>query len=150
MKNNPNDAKQSFTLLALVSVIAIGLGAYLGVTLGMAVQPSVTVLSAAGILLWALAWGVFLRMCMQLRRGGSAFTPATEKTLLIIRRCMIALAALTILAAAISLDRPGTAAAFIGMGLLPGVFLSAALAAGVLRGLLTRAMAIEEEQEGVV
>ncbi len=150
MKKNMTDVKHVFTLLTAVSVIAIGLGAYLGVTLGMAVQASVTLLSAAGILLWSIAWGAFLRMCLRLRREASAFTPATERTLNIIRWCMAALAAVTILAAAIGLDRPFTAAPVIGMVLLPGVFLSAALAASILRGLLTRAMAIEKEQEGVV
>ena len=150
MKKNHSDVKQVFTLLIVVSVLAIAVGAYLGVALGMQVQASVTLLSAAGIILWSLAWGAFALLCLRLRKGESAFTPATGKTLRIILWCMVGLAAVTVLSAFIGLDRTNTAAPAVGLVLLPGVFLSAAVAASVLRGLLLRAMSIEKEQEGTV
>ena len=51
MKKLLSDVKTVFILLMLVSAFAIVAGVYLGVALGMQVQASVTVLSAAGILL---------------------------------------------------------------------------------------------------
>lgn len=148
-----SETKHLFTLLVIVSVIAILLGAYLGVTLGMQVQASVTVLSAVGILLWATAWGIFIRMCLRLRRGESAFCAATGRTLRIIGGCMAGLAAVSFLCALIDLMTfGGRVRAFlvIDLVLLPGVFLAFGVAARILRDLLTHAMALEAEQEGMV
>ena len=153
MKKLFSDVKVIFTLLLLVSILAIVAGVYLGVALGMQVQASVTVLSAAGILLWAEAWGTFLVLCLRLRKGESAFTPATGKALTVIGWCMVGLAGVTFACAVIT--------AALGRGrdpllllveavLLPGFFLSVAAAAKVLQGLLAHAMSIEKEQEGVV
>ena len=153
MKKLFSDVKVIFTLLMLVSILAIVAGVYLGVALGMQVQASVTVLSAAGILLWAEAWGTFLVLCLRLRKGESAFTPATGKALTVIGWCMVGLAGVTFACAVIT--------AALGRGrdplllvveavLLPGFFLAVAAAAKVLQGLLAHAMSIEKEQEGVV
>lgn len=147
------ETKHLFTLLMIASVIAILAGAYLGVTLGMQVQASVTVLSAGGILLWTAAWGAFLRMCLRLRRGESAFSAATERTLRIIGGCMMGLAAVSFLCALIDLMTfGGRARAFlvIDLALLPGIFLAVGVATRILRGLLTHAMALEAEQEGMI
>ena len=145
--------KNLFTLLVIASVVAIVVGTYLGVALGMQVQASVTVLSAAGMLLWAEAWSTFLVLCLRLRKGESAFTPATGKALTVIGWCMVGLAGVTFACAVIT--------AALGRGrdplllvveavLLPGFFLAVAAAAKVLQGLLAHAMSIEKEQEGVV
>ena len=153
MKKLFSDVKVIFTLLMLISILAIVAGVYLGVALGMQVQASVTVLSAAGMLLWAEAWSTFLVLCLRLRKGESAFTPATGKALTVIVWCMVGLAGVTFACAVIT--------AALGRGrdplllvveavLLPGFFLSVAAAAKVLQGLLAHAMSIEKEQEGVV
>lgn len=150
MKKLFADPKALFTLLMIASVVAIAAGTCLGVTLGMAVQASVTLLSAAGILLWAEAWGEFLVMCHRLRKGESAFTPATGRTLHVIGWCMVGLALVTVASALIGGTRANTSHWLIEFIVLPGVFLGVALAAKILRGLLTHAIALEEEQEGVV
>ena len=153
MKKLFSDVKVIFTLLMSISILAIVAGVYLGVALGMQVQASVTVLSAAGILLWAEAWGTFLVLCLRLRKGESAFTPATGKALTVIGWCMVGLAGVTFACAVIT--------AALGRGrdplllvvdavLLPGFCLAVAAAAKVLQGLLAHAMSIEKEQEGVV
>ncbi|MBQ7137807.1 MAG: DUF2975 domain-containing protein [Clostridia bacterium] len=153
MKKLFSDVKVIFTLLMLISILAIVAGVYLGVALGMQVQASVTVLSAAGILLWTEAWGTFLVLCLRLRKGESAFTPATGKSLTIIGWCMVGLAAVSFAAALIN--------GALGKGrdpllllvetvLLPGFFLAVGVVAKVLQGLLAHAMSIEKEQEGVV
>lgn len=152
MKNWFSDLTHLFTLLIIASVIAIAAGAYLGVTLGMQVQASVTVLSAAGIMIWTMAWGAFLAMCLRLRRGESAFTPATERTLRIIGWCMVGLAAVTLLSAIIAgvLGRIHPGVLVVTGGTLLVIFLAVGVAAKILRGLLAHAMALEAEQEGVV
>ena len=94
--------KNLFTLLVIASVVAIIAGTYLGVALGMQVQASVTVLSAAGMLLWAEAWSTFLVLCLRLRKGESAFTPATGKALTVIVWCMVGLAGVTFACAVIT------------------------------------------------
>ena len=153
MRTRSCEQKILFTLLMAASVIAIAAGVYLGVTLGMQIQASVTVLSAVGILLWTVSWGGFLLLCLRLCRGESAFTPAAGKTLSVIGRCMAGLAAVAFICAVITaaLDR-GRSPDFllIETVLLPGFFLAAAAAAKILLGLLIHAMAIEKEQEGVV
>ena len=142
--------KNLFTLLVIASVVAIGVGTYLGVALGMQVQASVTLLSAGGILIWALAWGEFMALCLRLRRGESAFTASTGRTLRIIGWCMLALAAIIILSAMIGGTRENTAYWAIEFILLPGIFLAVYVVSKILRGLLQHAMALEAEQEGVV
>ena len=101
--------KNLFTLLVIASVVAIVVGTYLGVALGMQVQASVTLLSAFGILVWAEAWGEFLALCLRLRRGESAFTASTGRSLRIIGWCMIVLAGITVLSAFIGGARVNTA-----------------------------------------
>ena len=139
-----------FAVLTGTSLVAIAVGTYLGVTLGMAESGIVNLMAAAGILLWAEAWGEFLAMCIRLRRGESAFTPATGRTLRIISRCMAGLAIVTLLAALLDGVRTPNTLYIIQTILLPGFFLAAGLAAKILCGLLEHAMALEEEQEGVV
>lgn len=150
MKNWFSEPKHLFTLLVIASVIAIAVGTYLGVALGMQVQASVTRLSTFGILVWAEAWGEFLALCLRLRRGESAFTAATGRTLQRIGWCMVALAAITLLSAAIGGTRANTAYWLIEFILLPGLFLAVYVVSKILRGLLVHAISLEEEQEGVV
>lgn len=153
MKKLFSDVKVIFTLLLIVSILAIAAGVYLGVALGMQVQAPVTVLSAAGILMWTEAWGTFLAMCLRLRKGESAFTAATGKALSIIGWCMVGLAAVTFAAALINgaLGRGrDPLLLLIEAVLLPGFFLAVGVVAKVLQGLLAHAMSIETEQEGVV
>lgn len=149
MKNRFSEPKLLFTLLAAASVISIAAGTYLGVALGMAGNAAVSAMAIPGMLLWALAWGEFLAMCLRLRRDESAFTAANSRTLRIIGGCLVGLAIVTELAAWAG----GTRAAvyqLIEKVLLPGFFLAVALAAHVLCRLLNHAMALEAEQEGVV
>lgn len=148
MKNRTREQKLLFTLLMAASVLAIALGAFLGLSLPIQAEMNLA-LPVLGLLLWAAAWGAFLRMCLHLRRGESAFTPSTGKALAVIERCLTALAAVTFLCAYFGSTRT---LEFLLMEalLLPGVFLAAALAARILRSLLTHAKAIEQEQEGVV
>nr|MBR4281577.1 hypothetical protein [Clostridia bacterium] len=153
MKKRNREQKLLFTLLMAAAVVAIAAGVYLGVILGMQIQASVTLLATVGILLWTVAWGSFLLLCLRLCRGESAFTPATGKTLSVISRCMAGLAAVSficaVIAAALGRSR-SVSFLVIEAVLLPGFFLAAAAAAKILRGLLVHAMAIEKEQEGVV
>ena len=142
--------KNLFTLLVIASVVAIVVGTYLGVALGMQVQASVTLLSAFGILVWAEAWGEFLALCLRLRRGESAFTASTGRSLRIIGWCMLGLAAITVLSAFIGGARVNTALWLIEFILLPGLFLAVYVVTKILRGLLTHAISLEAEQEGVV
>ncbi len=139
-----------FTLLVIVSVLAIAAGTYLAVTLGMTEPDFIGLVSAGGLLLWAWAWGEFLAMCIRLRGGESAFTAATGRALRIIGRCMVGLAAAALLCALFDGVRTPNTMYIIETVLLPGFFLAVALAARLLRGLLEHAMALEEEQEGVV
>lgn len=149
MKNRFSEPKLLFTLLAAASVFAIAAGTYLGIALGMAGSTIVSALAIPGLLLWALAWGDFLAMCLRLRRDESAFTPANSRTLRVIGGCLVGLAIVTELAAWAG----GTRAVgyqVIEKVLLPGFFLAVALAAHVLRRLLCHAMSLESEQEGIV
>ncbi len=160
MKRFASDPKPIFTYLLAASVIAIGAGLYLGLTLGMAEISPTALFAAAGVLLWAAAWGEFMALCLRLRKGESAFTPETGYTLRAIGLCMVALAAVTLGCAALSaspivllLGVPAAvvflAAVLLGVP-VAAIFLGAALAAKILLGLLEHAMALEEEQEGVV
>ena len=142
--------KHLFTLLVIAALVAIIVGTYLGVALGMQVQASVTLLSAFGILVWAEAWGEFLALCLRLRRGESAFTTSTRRSLRIIGWCMIVLAGITVLSAFIGRTRVNTALWLIEFILLPGLFLAVYVVSKILRGLLTHAISLEAEQEGVV
>ena len=142
--------KPLFTLLIYASLAAIGAGGYLGFALGTSMPGLTRVLPALGIVLWAVAWGEFLAMCLRLRKGESAFTAATGRTLRIIGWCMIALAGITVLSAAIGGTRVNTAYWLIEFILLPGLFLAVYVVSKILRGLLQHAMALEKEQEGVV
>lgn len=150
MKKWFDEPRCLFSLLMVASVIAILAGVYLGMSLGMQVQASVTVLSAVGILLWAVAWGAFMAMCNRLRKGESAFSAASGRTLRTIGWCMVGLAGVTVASAVIGGSRPNTSFWMIEFLILPGVFLGVAVVAKILQGLLTHAMALEAEQEGVV
>lgn len=132
-----------FTLLMIFAVLAMAAGAYLGIALGMQRQTAVTVFSAAGMLLWAWAWFVFIRLCLRLRKGESAAAPASGKALTTISRCMAMLALLTFAGALIAAPGSEQAPVFfiIEAILLPGVFLSASLAAQLLQKLLRRRVA---------
>ena len=60
------------------------------------------------------------------------------------------MAAVSLAAALVNGVREAPVFAVIELVLLPGVFLAASLVAKLLQGLLTHAMALEAEQEGVV
>ena len=149
MKSWFSEPKHLFTLLVIASVIAIGVGAYLGFALGTAMPGMSRILPFLGIVAWADAWIEFMALCLRLRRGESAFTASTGRTLRIIGWCMIVLAAVTILSAIIGGSRT-TSFLLIEYILLPGVFLAVAVVAKILRVLVAHAISLEEEQEGVV
>ena len=150
MKKYFDQPRSIFALLMAASVIAITAGTYLGITLGMTEPDFVGLMAAMGILLWAKAWGEFLAMCCRLHHGESAFTSATGRTLRSIGRCMAGLAAVALLCALFDGVRTPNTLYIIETVLLPGFFLAVGVAAKVLHGLLEHAMALEEEQEGVV
>ena len=150
MKKLLNDPKMIFGLLDTASLTAAAMGAYLGTTLSAASAAPVKILAWVGILFWAAAWVAFGLMCQRLRKGESAFTENSGRTLRIIGRCMAGLAAVTLISAVIDGGRPNAGFRVIECVIVPGVFLAAALAARVLHGLLVHAMALEAEQEGVV
>ncbi len=149
MKKLFSDPKFLFTLLMIASVIAIAAGVYLGISLGSCMPGLTRALPAAGFVLWSVAWGEFLAMCLRLRGGQSAFTSSTGNTLRVIGWCMVGLAVVALVCALIAGSRT-EGFPLIERVLLPGVFLAVAAAAKILRGLLVHAMAIEKEQEGVV
>lgn len=150
MKDWFSKPKNLFTLLMIAAVIAIAAGTYLGFALGTSMPGMSRMLPFLGIVAWADAWIEFLAMCLRLRRGESAFTASTGRTLRIIGWCMVALAAVTVLSAVIGGIRGNTAYWLIEFIILPGIFLAVAVVAKILRGLLQHAMALEAEQEGVV
>ena len=143
------EPKHLFTLLASASVIAIGVGTYLGFTLGSLMPGTSRILPFLGMVAWADAWIEFMTMCLRLRKGESAFTPTTGKTLHRIGWCMVALAVITFLAAFFGSTRI-MAFFLVEAVLLPGLFLAVYVVSKILRGLLQHAMALEAEQEGVV
>ncbi len=149
MKKFLSDPRPVFSYLAAASLLAIAGGVYLGVTLGMADLSWAILPAAVGILLWALAWGEFMAMCLRLRGGETAFTETTGRTLRVIGGCMAALAGITLLLAIFSAS--GDSLATLTMA-IPALLLfgGAAAVARILRGLLEHAMALEAEQEGVV
>ena len=146
------EPKFLFTLLMIISVIAIGVGAYLGFALGTPMPGMSRILPFLGIVFWAEAWCEFLAMCLRLRRGNSAFTAATGKTLRHIGLCMAGLAILCVACALVGAEgqRFDMGYDLIGGVFMPGIFLSVAVVAKILQDLLTHAMALEKEQEGVV
>lgn len=146
MKNFLSDPRPIFTYLAAASVVAMGLGVYLGLTLGMAQVPPAAMFSMVGMLLWLAAWAEFMGLCLRLRKGESAFTQETGYTLRAIGLCMVFLAVVTL---ACMVFHPSAPTALLGIPVV-GVFLAVALIAKILRGLLEHAMALEKEQEGVV
>ena len=150
MKKYFSIPKHLFTLLAIASVIAIGAGAYLGFTLG-SVMPGISrILPFLGIMIWAETWGEFMALCLRLRKGESAFTASTGKTLGHIGWCMVALAGIALVCALIDGSRNAPAFQVVEYVLLPGLFLAVYVVTKILRGLVTHAIALEEEQEGVV
>ena len=142
--------KPLFTLLAIAAVIAAGAGVYLGFALGTLMPGTSRLLPFLGMTLWIEAWFEFLLMCLRLRKGESAFTASTGRTLHAISWSMVGLAVVTPVASLIGGTRDAMTFLLIERLLLPGLFLSVAMAAKVLSGLLEHAMALEKEQEGVV
>ena len=149
MKKLFSDPKFLFTLLMIASVIAIVAGVYLGISLGSCMPGLTRALPAAGFVLWSVAWGEFFAMCVRLRQGKSAFTPAIGSSLSVIGGCMVGLAAVTLASALVAGSR-AEGFLLIERILLPGFFLAVAVVAKILQGLLVHAMTIEKEQEGVV
>lgn len=153
MKKLFSNIRIVFSLLVCISIMAASFGAFLSFRLCQGADRSVQMLAVGGQALWQGAWIVFARLCLRLRKGESAFTPATGKALTVIGWCMVGLAAVTFAAALITSALGGgrdPPLMLIEAVLLPGFFLAVAAAAKVLQGLLTHAMSIEEEQEGVV
>lgn len=162
MKNCFTNTRLLFALLAVASVAAIVYGTYLGVVLGMTDVTPAALLAALGLLLWADAWGEFLALCLRLRKGESAFTTATGRTLRVIGWCLAALTAIVVVTALlsvmqitggelpVSVQHQQLIPTYLRAGLLVIVFATAAVAAGILHGLLMHAISLEEEQEGVI
>ena len=150
MKDWFSEPKNLFSLLVIASVVAIAVGAYLGFALGTAMPGMSRILPFLGIAAWTEAWFEFMALCLRLRRGESAFTASTGRTLRIIGWCMLALAAITVLSAFIGGTRDVPAFQVVEFILLPGLFLAVYVVSKILRGLLQHAMALEAEQEGVV
>lgn len=153
MKKLFSNIRIVFSLLVCISIMAASFGAFLSFRLCQGADRSVQMLAVGGQALWQGAWIVFARLCLRLRKGESAFTPATGKALTVIGWCMVGLAAVTFAAALITsaLGRGrDPLLLLIEAVLLPGFFLAVGVVARVLQGLLAHAMSIEEEQEGVV
>lgn len=144
------EPKYLFSLLMYASVVAIVAGVYLGFVLGTPMPGASRVLPFLGMAFWCEAWCEFIALCVRLRRGERAFTVPTGKALRRIGICMTGLAAVTISSALIGGTRLNTGYWALELILLPGLFLAVAVVAKILRGLLTHAMSIEKEQEGVV
>ena len=149
MKKPFPSLKFLFTLLMVASVAAIGVGVYLGIVLGAPMEGKLRLLPAVGFVLWSVAWGEFFALCVRLRRGKSAFTPAVGNALSVIGGCMACLAIISLVSALVAGSR-AEGFLLIERVLLPCFFLAVAVVAEILRGLLRHAMAIEKEQEGVV
>lgn len=149
MKKPFPSLKVLFTLLMIASVVAIAAGVYLGIVLGTPMEGKARLLPAAGFVLWSVAWGEFFAMCVRLRHGKSAFTPAIGSSLSVIGGCMVGLAAVTLASTLVAGSR-AEGFLLIERILLPGFFLAVAVVAKILQGLLVHAMTIEKEQEGVV
>lgn len=180
MKKWLDEPRNLFGLLMAASVIAIVLGLYLGLALGILPAQThltrVTLSSSAAaaidalpdftlltrlvtgvcMALWCVAWGAFYGLCRHLHRGEAAFQASTGKTLRIIGWCCLGMAAAVLargvpaLVYMVRLIRGFDTYTLIEAVILPGTFLTVALIAHILRGLLLHAIALEEEQEGVV
>ena len=176
MKKWLDEPRNLFGLLMAASVIAMAVGVYLAVVLGilpaetrlMQVQltsrpesvPNLTlltrVMAAVCAALWCVAWGAFYGLCRRLHRGERAFQASTGRALRIIGWCCLGMAAALLargvpaLVYMVRLIRGFDTYTLIEAVILPGTFLTVALIAHILRGLLLHAIALEEEQEGVV
>ncbi len=139
-----------FVLLTACAVIALAAGAYLAVALGIlgALNVPMGLLALIGMGMWIIAWGAFIGMCLRLMRGQSAFTERNARTLKTIGQSMAIIAAAALLCALMA-GRSGLYGLLEAL-VIPGIFAAASLAARILRGLLTHAMELEKEQEGVV
>lgn len=180
MKKWLDEPKNLFGLLMAASVIAIAVGIYLGLALGVlpaethlmrvqltsrvfgeeAAVPDLTgltrIVTAVCMALWCVAWGAFYGLCRRLHQDEGAFQPATGTALRIIGWCCLGMAAATLargvpaLVCMVRLMRSIDIYTLIEAVVLPGTFLTVALIAHILRGLLLHAIALEKEQEGVV
>lgn len=180
MKKWLDEPRNLFGLLMTASVIAIAAGLYLGLVLGILPEETlmvrVTLLSSTAaamndlpdltlltrlvtgvcMALWCVAWGAFYGLCRRLHRGEGAFQASTGRTLRIIGWSCLGMAAAVLArgvpAAVCTVRLAGVIDVYtlVEVVLLPGTFLTVALIAHILRGLLLHAIALEEEQEGVV
>lgn len=113
-----------------------------------------TLALVAGELLLLLACCRFLRLCGRLRRGFSAYTAQNAAGLGVIGRCLLGISALSLMLLVPYLpdlfgagaDSSAAINAVCLYLFIPLLLLCAGLCALVLRGLLLRAMALEEEQ----
>ena len=142
--------KHLFTLLIGAAILASALGAYLTLMLTYTAGRELRTIAVVGLALWNGAWILFGRLCLRLRQGESAFTAATGKTLGHIGWCMLSLAVITLACALIGGSRDALAFQVVEYILLPGLFLAVYVVTKILRGLVTHAISLEEEQEGVV
>ena len=180
MKKWLDEPKNLFGLLMAASVLAIVMGLYLGLVLGILPEETLLVratlhsstaaalndlpdlalltrlVTGVCMALWCVAWGAFYGLCRRLHRGEGAFQASTGRTLRIIGWSCLGMAAAVLargVPAAVYMVRLMNGIdvyTLIETILLPGTFLTVALIAHILRGLLMHAIALEEEQEGVV
>ena len=97
-------------------------------------------------ILWMAAWADFFLMCRRLRREPSAFTQKNARTLLVISCCCGAIGLMQLLPWLRNLGL-GTPMLLLMELLPPLCFLGVAAVGMTLRGLLKRAMALQEESE---
>lgn len=168
MKTWFDTPQQLFKVLRVLSGVCLVLGAVLSMVAG--VQPEieemqrgpvsvsnvVTLLSmAVNMVLWSVAWAAFMGLCERMSRGGTAFTEKNSRTLSIIMVCVAAIGGVLCLRGVV--DRicewstPGLGVVYFAeIIVLPGTFWTVALLAYILRKLLKNAMALEEDQRGVI
>lgn len=162
MKNSIRSTRLIFSLLQLLSILAIAGGLWLSVQIG---SPALLNGSASGLglrgylllagiiacdVLWSVAWGSFIGMCRRLQDGTSAFTRANSRTLALIGLCVTAMAGLVCIMGIAGLLQRFSLSGVILAFILPGIFLTVATLAMILRRLLDNAMALEQEQADVI
>ena len=117
------------------------------VTLASAVYVITALINCA---LWVTAWISFLRMCLRLRKGGTAFTRVNSRTLKVIGACVSLIGAVMCLRALPRLLRGPDVYLAIEAVILPGTFVTIGVLAFILSRLLDHAMALEAEQADVI
>ncbi len=163
MKSPFNSPRALFALLTALCPVCIVIGVLLGIQMGIApvhlraelegltVTDVLILLSmAANIVLWAAAWFSFMGLCRRMMQGGTAFTKENRRTLCIIGGCVAAIGVLVFLRCVPRLWTAPLLYSLLEAVAVPCGFWTVALLAFILRRLLKKAMALEEDQRGVI